>query len=392
MVVVIVALLATGRLSNGGNETGGAIASDAALRIAISYASTVAGGPWNLTSVLGVDLSLAHTVSVIGLVGRLNPDCTVNGALNFTIPAYSGNYSDGDFEAWELSFENASGMLYVAVVHGQVADHFEEWGGPLCAASRPPQAVALNTSGVSSSLAAAVALHDPDVSGFTSIHSTADAEVDLFGGEWNFDYTTCDFFYDPGAAVRGSTALVAVNETEGSEVAGSSSLALVIDCARAYWAGEGVPMSDLLVLGNATRGLCPAGDSFIVRGCFGGDYTYSLKVRTSYLSYDGIVFQVLQRTEPTPAYYNVTGPGGFSVLTTTGAMAAETEVPSGEPLLMGQGFSRYGLNINFTDLIAPNETILLDMGTASPSGLGLSLEVSCIGLFLASPPFYAQLL
>lgn len=162
VVIVVLALFATGVLPGKGG--GSAVNSSAtALAAANAYAKTVPGGPWNLSVMEGLDLTIAHTISLL-LYGS-SPSCVKIGTQNYTIPSNSGTYSNGDFTTWELRYLNATGALTLAVTGGQVVAHLVEW--PVsCSVRVYPGPGVLHVGNVTSTQAASAALADANVSSF----------------------------------------------------------------------------------------------------------------------------------------------------------------------------------------------------------------------------------
>jgi len=372
VVIVVVALFATGILSTKGGGSSSGTSSDIALAAANAYAKTVSGGPWSISGLVGIDLSITHTLS---LLNGLSPSyCTLLGTQNYTIPASSGTYSNGNLATWLVGYINASSTLDVVVSNGQVVAHLEEVGplsGNHCSGTYPGPAP-LNTTGISSVTAASTALSDKNVSAFVAAHPTADARMFLFDGEWNIDYTTCDYFYDPGAPAQGAEVDAAVNVATGKlDVNYTESLTSAV-CLDRFWYGQQIPASDLFAATNPIRGTCPAGSTFATQGCLAGDFTYRLSIETSYIPFGSIHFSVDTKNGSS---YNLTGPGGFTVLTFQGTVAAQRGIPSGQQMTMMDGnFLVYGQGVQGGSLLPTNDTILLDMGTSNPAGLGLTFS------------------
>jgi FlaG/FlaF family flagellin (archaellin) len=119
-------------------------------------------------------------------------------------------------------------------------------------------------------------------------------------------------------------------------------------------------------------------------GCLGAnDYTYSLMVASSSVNFGNVLFEVKTNTG---SPYSATTYGGFTILNATGGVAASYAVTAGSvPMAMPSGgFSTWGssgacgipgalcgVNSPLTNLY----TLIIDMGTKNPSGLGLTFTV-----------------
>lgn len=369
VVIVVLALFATGVLPGKGGGAGTGNSSATALAAANAYAKTVPGGPWNLSGMEGLDLTVAHTISLL-LYGS-SPSCVEVGTQNYTIPSNTGTYSNGDFTTWEFSYLNATGALNLAVTGGRVVAHLVEW--PVsCAVRTYPVPGPLHVGNVTSTQAASAALADANVSSFVSAHPAADARAFQFRGYWDIDYTTCDYFYSPGAPAQGAEVDVGVNATTGQlNVNDTESLPSAV-CALRFWSEQSIAPSDLFAVGHPIAGTCPTGSTFAANGCLAGDYTYRMTIVTSYVTIASVYLWV---NTPTGPAYNLTGPGGFSVLTPQGAVAAQTAITSGQPMGMNRTFAVYGPGVLVGDLLPANDSIVLDMGTSNPAGLGLTFIV-----------------
>lgn len=123
IVATLVALYGAGLFAGGGAKgaTGPGTLNEA-LGAATGVLTSVPGGPWHLTSAVGV----AYTVSWSLDGSRLADQCSIISGTwdNATYPAGSGNYSGGQAGIWVLSFSGpttTSGILWVLVSYGVVA-------------------------------------------------------------------------------------------------------------------------------------------------------------------------------------------------------------------------------------------------------------------------------
>jgi hypothetical protein len=387
VVVVLSVLFAFNVLPTSGGGSASGTSSDVAIATADAYSRSVPGGPWVVSGATGVDLLFAHSISLLSFEAAQG--CTLLGVQNYTVAASTGNYSNGRLADWEVNFINETASMTVLVADGQVAAHLIQIGPNHCSMYAPGP-VAINTSVLSSVQAAPYFLDDPNVGTFVSAHPTAEALMELVSGLWIAQYTTCDTYYDPGAPVEGALVFSSINSTTGVRNPHISGHFSDSDCAYQFYLGQPIPMSDLLQLGSATRGVCPAGDTFAVNGCLAGDYTYTLPIEISYLAYNGIGLGV-DRGGPGSGNYTLTGAGGFSILQENGTVAAQEALANGQPMYMNQPWTIFGPGVTTADLPASGETILLDMGPANPTGLGLTLELSPSGTFFGPTPSYVPL-
>lgn len=123
IVATLVALYGAGLFTGG--AAGGAAGPDTlngALGAATGVLASVPGGPWHLTSAVGV----AYTVPWSLDGSLLAHECSIISGTwdNATYHAGSGNYSGGEAGIWVLSFSGpttTSGILWVLVGYGVVA-------------------------------------------------------------------------------------------------------------------------------------------------------------------------------------------------------------------------------------------------------------------------------
>jgi flagellin-like protein len=119
-------------------------------------------------------------------------------------------------------------------------------------------------------------------------------------------------------------------------------------------------------------------------GCLGAtDYTYSLMIASSSVTFGDVLFEVKTISG---SLYSATTFGGFTILNATGGVAASYTVSAGAvPMAMPSGgFTTWGgsaacgilgaacgVNSPLTNVY----TLVIDMGTKNPSGLGLTFTV-----------------
>lgn len=372
-VVVVLALVLAGVIplgSSGSGTVSGAQTSSEALADANSFASGVAHGPWVLYEVVGVgfvNTSIDH-------LGYNSYDCTVTGSSNVTIPASTGPYSTGKLSVWSFEYLNGTrtGVLFLQVTNGRVAELLLLGADCLSTGVEAPITVPF----ISSDIAANAALNSTNISAFVQNHSSANALVTLveqepgYGGlQWLLTYTTCSPIFSPGVPVQGSYVQAFVNASTGLLVQTFSEP--LVNCAFSFYRMSQIPISEGFAIANPTLSTCPAGSTFATDGCTAGDYTYSIKISLSYLWFSPTSFWV---DTASGGLYTASGPGGFSVLTSSGSVAAQAPVASETGMAMPHSWVTFGAGISPESTITTTDTILLDMGTTSPVGLGLTFE------------------
>jgi archaeal type IV pilus assembly protein PilA len=106
-------------------------------------------------------------------------------------------------------------------------------------------------------------------------------------------------------------------------------------------------------------------------------YIYTLTVETSTISFTSALFEVKSSTG---AIVTATGGGGFAIVNISGTAVAYLTTGSLTSLAMGSVFSNFaagatacnGAACTSSSPLTSIYTIVIDMGTASPSGLGYS--------------------
>jgi len=146
-----------------------------------------------------------------------------------------------------------------------------------------------------------------------------------------------------------------------------------------------VPIGSAFAVGNPVLGQCSAGDSFAVNGCNAGDYTYTLTIEISSVEFGNVLFTV--RTASGSNYTVLPGSGGFSIVAITGEVAAQTNsTQMGNTLWMSTNWLTYGPGYVPSYPLTSIDTILIDMGKANPTGLGLTFVVFGSGNYSGSTP------
>jgi len=124
---------------------------------------------------------------------------------------------------------------------------------------------------------------------------------------------------------------------------------------------------------------CPTGDTFAANGCLAGDYTYTLTIESSSVNFGNVLFEVKTGGG---AIYSATGSGGFSILNVSGKVAAQIVAPGLALAMPSSGWTVFsattgacgitGVLCSATSSLTNLYTIIIDMGTANPSGQGYS--------------------
>jgi hypothetical protein len=130
-------------------------------------------------------------------------------------------------------------------------------------------------------------------------------------------------------------------------------------------------------------GICAAGSTFATKGCLAADFTYTLTVESSTVTFSSVLFEVKTSSGAVAA---VVGTAGFSALSISGAIAAQQAVAGG--IAMPSVFAIYGASpicnggaCSTSTPLTNLYTIVIDMGTANPAGTGLTFVVLGTGSY-----------
>ena len=144
------------------------------------------------------------------------------------------------------------------------------------------------------------------------------------------------------------------------------------------------PIGTAFTAGSATPSTCATGNTYAAKGCLAGDYIYTLSIASSTVTFGSVQFEVKDSAGGVVAL--PAGVGGFSVLTITEAVAAQSG-PASATMAMTGTFATYPgtpplatASTSLTTLY----TIVIDMGTTSPAGLGYTFVVLGIGSYSGS--------
>jgi len=138
--------------------------------------------------------------------------------------------------------------------------------------------------------------------------------------------------------------------------------------------------------GNPFISKCPTGETYNVSGCTAGDYTYTLTVESSTVTFGSLEFEVVTSTG---AILELTGinVGSFALENVDG-VAVATSGPSALMAMTGP-FSTYnaasgacgGTSCTPSSPLTTLYTIVIDMGTVNPAGQGYTFVAVGIGSY-----------
>ena len=235
VVVLLIALLVLPSLTSSSSPSAGSFLTySGALPVANKAAGGYAGGGWVPLFSIGLVTAASETVPAnSSALKNVTSECTitwVSSTSSLTIPAYTGNRSNGIASAWEFVYRNASDVLaIVSVINGQgmVLATLTGAGCSLVAEFLSP----LTGNIIDSSQAAADV--EPYAAGFLAAHPNASAVFGLIGGislfgktgpKWTVAYSTCALNASPSGT--GAEFNATLNATSG-KVLGTNSTASV---------------------------------------------------------------------------------------------------------------------------------------------------------------------
>jgi hypothetical protein len=379
-VVVALVLAASGGLfSTGPSSAAVPESSSTALAQADALARSTAGGPWSLSEVAGVGFTAPYSNDT---PPTNSSSCGVSDFSGINLPAYTGNYSSGKLPNWVFTFVDleANTEIVVFVQNGH-ASLVEKLSGPGCLSGGPGTSP-LPATFVNSTQVAAALLETQNFSAFVRANPSANAELALFSAEltpgpevteWLAIYTTCDLQSPRNGPANGSFAYGDVNASTG--LVFGTSYSTGENCTTGMTPGNqsgSMPIGTAFAAGNPLASNCPTGSTFARNGCNAGDFTYSLTVESSTVDLDNVLFEV-ETSVGDP--YAPGSPAGFSILNGSGYAEAEYAVPSSGGLVMTMPFGTFGTGITGATPITSVDSILIDMGTANPTGLDLQFVV-----------------
>jgi hypothetical protein len=141
----------------------------------------------------------------------------------------------------------------------------------------------------------------------------------------------------------------------------------------------GSPIGSALAIASPVNSSCPTGDTYLANGCMAGDYTYTLVIEASTVTFGSVEFEV-----HTAAGTNLTtaGANGFSILNIVDFVAAQSGRSA--TLAMTAAFQYpSGLANNSTPL-TNLYTVETDMGALNPGGQGYTFLAEGIGAYVGT--------
>ena len=146
------------------------------------------------------------------------------------------------------------------------------------------------------------------------------------------------------------------------------------------------PIGSAFTAGNPISSKCAAGNTYATNGCLAADYIYTLTVESSTVSMASVLFEVKNSAGGIVAATS----GGFSVMSISGVVVAQST--NSAALAMTTTFQTYsgvatacnGAACSGSSPLTSIYTIVIDMGTASPSGLGYSFVAIGTGSYSAT--------
>jgi flagellin-like protein len=130
------------------------------------------------------------------------------------------------------------------------------------------------------------------------------------------------------------------------------------------------PIGSAFTAGNPTPGTCTAALVTAHVCSTATDFTYTLTVESSTVSFGSVLFEV---KTPAGAVYPNVGAAGFSVVTISGTAAAYEGLAAGAGLAMPTTWTTYTGTFTTSSPLNSLYTIVIDMGTATATtGTGLT--------------------
>jgi len=130
-------------------------------------------------------------------------------------------------------------------------------------------------------------------------------------------------------------------------------------------------------MGNPVAGTCPLGGSLAKTGCFSGDFVYHLTIEYSGITFGEVLFHVASANGT--VYVATGGEPGFSILNSTGAVAAHYRAHGGM-MNMTSGWI-YASGTGPSSSLGSDYTTLIDMGTIDPQSQGYFVFAVGTGAF-----------
>jgi hypothetical protein len=382
VIVVVLALLFSGaipgfKLGGGSSSSGPTLTSFKSALSNANSSATSRGGSWVVIAAVGVDSVVALSLPS-GLPGLLGLSCPVANQPSSipSLPANTGSYSSGDQSGWVFFlFQSSTSTLLLVLVIGSSTTTLGTITGASCFTDYN---YFTGATGAIDSPAATSAVAS-DASAFTSKFSQASSVLFFISGYsiseggtpvtsgpvWSVSYTNCSLAATTGA---GSEFSASVNGTSGAVTnnGGTRSIA----CSQF---SISPPTQQTNPLGSAFAFGAPqeitGTSSTNSMGCATGDYCYVISIAYAGggLTYSNVGLEV--RTAAGATY---TGTLQFTFATIVGASAATCSANVCNNGGTTPGWT-YGTGYSGASGISSGMTVVADMGTSNPSGLGLQL-------------------
>jgi hypothetical protein len=128
------------------------------------------------------------------------------------------------------------------------------------------------------------------------------------------------------------------------------------------------PIASAFALGVSNESVCPPGSTFVSAGCESGHYRYTITIVRSSIALDDVGFEVVSHSG---AVVTVPGGLGFSIMNSSNAILAQSEVTHGEMSMASSNWTWTYMNGSTADsALLTSDRIVIDIGTAAPvSGL-----------------------
>jgi len=152
---------------------------------------------------------------------------------------------------------------------------------------------------------------------------------------------------------------------------------LSVETGRQTPFSPNLPLGTAFAVGDAVEGTCPAGSTFDMNGCGAGDFQYTATVEASIVTFGDVAFELLTLTGSV-----VTGTGGlgFTVFNGSGVLLAQHAL-SGGPMSMSSASWTYASGTSSSTPLVLYDTVVIDVGTVYPVGLGYYFVASGVGPF-----------
>jgi hypothetical protein len=124
---------------------------------------------------------------------------------------------------------------------------------------------------------------------------------------------------------------------------------------------------------------CPTGSSYSTAGCHSGDYVYELLIRTSEVSFDSVLFRVINSSGSTVSLSSF---GAFAIVNETGSGLSWTN--PGRDLVMNESWNSYAAGVSGSTPLTNHYSILVDMGVVDPSGSHFEFVAYGVAPFVGS--------